>query len=82
MDDRYVLIAFEKDPGDALVGEWPMEGISLAELQEMFGLPMDEPLYDSYPVRLGDVPRIQETVSHQIDLEARDYFVEARAGRS
>jgi hypothetical protein len=81
VDDRYVLIAFEKDPGDALVGEWPLEGISLAELQEVFGLPVDEPLYDSYPVRAGDVPRLQETVSHQIDLEARDYFVEARAGR-
>lgn len=81
MDDRYVLIAFEKDPGEALIGEWPLDGISLAELQQMFGLPVDEPLYDSYPVRAVDVPRLQETLSHEIDLEAFDYFVEARGGR-
>jgi hypothetical protein len=79
VDDRYVLIAFERDPGDALVGEWPLEGIDLTELREMFELPADEPLYDSYPVRAVDVPRLQETVSHKIDLDAFEYFVEARA---
>jgi hypothetical protein len=74
-----VLRAFERDPGEALIGTWPLKGIKLVELQELFKLPPDDPMYACYPVETRHVPRLQAAVSHKIDLEAFDYFVEADA---
>ena len=42
------LVAYEKDPGDTLVGEWPLRDISLAELQALFSRPPEDPMYYCY----------------------------------
>jgi hypothetical protein len=43
-----VLSAYERDPGDAFVGEWPLEGIELADLQALFGVPADDPMSSAF----------------------------------
>jgi len=73
-----VLEWYEKDPGDALVGEEPLRGIGLAELQALFSPSDDDPaMYDVYEVEPAEVERLQQAVEHRIDLDAHDYFVAA-----
>jgi hypothetical protein len=76
-----VLEWYEKDPGDALVGEETLRGIGLAELRELFGIGPDDPddpdMYSTYEVEPGDVAVLQRAVEHRIDLDAYDYFVAA-----
>ncbi|MDX1420426.1 MAG: hypothetical protein R3181_10710 [Rubricoccaceae bacterium] len=73
-----VLEWYEKDPGDALVGEEPLRGIDLAELRALFNPHDDDPeMVDVYEVEPGEVARLQEAVAHRIDLDAYDYFVAA-----
>lgn len=64
---------------DTLVGELPLEGLSLAALQALFSVPAHDPMYDSFPVRAEHLPILQSKVAHPIDLEGHDYFVEADA---
>ena len=73
---RY-LVAYERDPGEELVGEWPLKAISLEELRELFAIAATDPMYDVYAVTEDHVNRLQRCVDHRIDLRARDYFVEA-----
>jgi hypothetical protein len=73
------LVGYERDPVDALVGEWGLRGISLAELQALFGAAADDPMYGSWPVRPEHVERLARAVDHEIDLTTFDYFVEATA---
>lgn len=74
-----VLEWYEKDPGDALVGEEPLKGIELVELKALFSPDEDEDpdMYLSYEVEAADVARLQQAVEHRIDLDAYDYFVAA-----
>ena len=74
-----VLEWYEKDPGDALVGDEPLAGIGLDELIELFGPdPDDDPLMHLvYEVEPREVERLQRAVQHRIDLDAHDYFVAA-----
>lgn len=76
-----VLEWYEKDPGDALVGEEVLRGVGLAELRALFGVPADDAedpdLLLPYEVEPSDVPTLQRAVSHRIDLDAYDYFVAA-----
>jgi hypothetical protein len=76
-----VLEWYEKDPGDALVGEEVLKGLGLAALRALFGISPDDPddpeLYLKYEVEPDDVPTLQQAVSHPIDLAAYDYFVAA-----
>ena len=81
-----VLEWYEKDPGDALVGEEPLRGVGLLELRALFGITPDDPddpdLHLPYEVDPADVPVLQQAVEHRIDLDAYDYFVAAyRKGR-
>jgi hypothetical protein len=74
-----ILEWYEKDPGDALVGEETLKGIGLAELRALFGVdPADDPeMVLPYEVEPQDVPTLQRAVGHRIDLDAYDYFVAA-----
>ena len=74
-----VLEWYEKDPGDALVGDEPLSGITLEELKAIFSPDEDEDpdLFLHYEVEAADVARLQQAVDHQIDLGAYDYFVAA-----
>jgi hypothetical protein len=74
-----VLEWYEKDPGDALVGDEPLADIGLDELIELFQPdPDDDPLMHLvYEVEPHEVERLQRAVQHRIDLGAYDYFVAA-----
>ena len=73
-----VLEWYEKDPGEALVGDEPLSGIALAELRELFSAADDDPaMYDVYEVEIAEVERLQRAVEHRIDLGTYDYFVAA-----
>lgn len=72
------LRAYEKE-GDNLVGEHRLEGISIIELQSMFGEPSDSPMYECYPVTTNQLERLQNVIKAPLDLQAYDYFVECDA---
>lgn len=74
-----VLEWYEKDPGDALVGEEPLKGIDLTELRALFSPDEDDDpdMFLTYEVESGDVARLQQAVEHRIDLGTYDYFVAA-----
>lgn len=73
-----VLEWYEKDPGEALVGEEVLTSIGLDELRRLFTPEDDDPMMHlTYEVTASDVARLQEAVAHRIDLEAYDYFVAA-----
>lgn len=73
-----VLEWYEKDPGEALVGDEVLQGITVAELHALLRASDDDPdLHDVYEVEPGEVARLQQAVQHRIDLGAYDYFVAA-----
>ena len=73
-----VLEWYEKDPGEALVGDEPLRGLALPELRKLFSPSDDDPaMYDVYEVEPREVERLQQAVEHRIDLDAYDYFVAA-----
>ena len=75
---RRVVCWFEKDPGDALVGEADLLNITLSMLQTLFGVPAENPMYDCWPVRSEHLEGLTPHVSVEIDLDRYDYFVDAR----
>lgn len=74
-----MLRAFERDPRDDLVGEWGIAGVSLADLQELFGVAADNPMYDSFAVSEAQREPLQRAIGIKIDLHRYDYFVDADA---
>ena len=73
-----VLEWYEKDPGEALVGDEPLAEMALADLVALFQPDADDPeMHLVYEVELREVERLQQAVRHSIDLAAHDYFVAA-----
>ncbi|HEX9953545.1 MAG TPA: hypothetical protein VGB53_17405 [Rubricoccaceae bacterium] len=73
-----VLEWYEKDPGEALVGDEPLDGMVLADLVALFQPDADDPeMHLVYEVEPREVERLQQAVKHRIDLDAHDYFVAA-----
>ena len=75
MSKKYILARFEKDPGDAHIGDVDLN-ISEEELQKLFGL--DEPIIACYDVEPQHLHLLQTKTTHRIDLDQYDYFVEAK----
>ena len=61
------------------VGYENMENIDLPELQKLFSVPPDNPMYDCWEVKEKHLETLQKHVKHIIDLSKYDYFVEASA---
>ena len=74
-----VLEWYEKDPGDALVGEETLTRLTLDDLRDLFQPDLDDDpdLLLVYEVEPDEVARLQRAVDHPIDLDAYDYFVAA-----
>jgi hypothetical protein len=64
---------------DHLVGEAEIRGITLEELQAMFSIGADSPMYDCFRVEAPQLHRLERAVNVKIDLEQFEYFVEADA---
>ena len=72
-----VLRAFDRK-GDALVGEWPIEGLALPDLQRLFG--QTDEMLDSYPVKPEHVAALEKATGQSLDLGRCDYFLDADSG--
>ncbi|CAN5499187.1 hypothetical protein BH23BAC4_BH23BAC4_07300 [soil metagenome] len=73
-----VLEWYEKDPGEALVGDEPIRDLGIDELKELFNPDEDDPdMLLTYEVEPTDVSALQQAVDHEIDLAKYDYFVAA-----
>ena len=77
---RRMLRWFEKSTGDSLAGEAELCDVTLPDLQDIFGVPQGDPMYDCWPVRAEHLPALSPYVPVPIDLTKFDYFVEADAG--
>jgi hypothetical protein len=76
---RRILRAFHRDPRDDLAGQWQIDGLSLADLQELFGVASDDLMYGSFPVTEAQVEPLRKATGIPIDLLQYDYFVDADA---
>ncbi len=68
---------YEKPPGDKLVGEAELVGITLAELQELFGANASDSMCDCWPVGKDHAGGLAPFLSVPIKLNDYEYFVEA-----
>src|SRR2546423_465294 len=66
--------AFKRETQDDLVGEWPIEGLSLADIRELFAVSGDDHMYDSFPVTEKQVEPLRKATGVAIDLQRYDYF--------
>ena len=73
-----VLEWYEKEPGEALVGEERLEGIGLDDLRALFRPDDDPEMFLPYEVETAEeAAALQPAVRHRIDLGAYAYFVAA-----
>ncbi len=73
------LVWYKKAPSDTLIGEENLRGITIAELNVLFGSPNDDPaLFNPQPLSAEQKSEIQNAVEHRIEPNRFDYFVEAR----
>jgi hypothetical protein len=71
-----VLRCFEKE-GDDLVGEIVINNISLENLQKLFGIDPENPMYDCYAVEsLEQIDYLQNLLNFELDTKSYDYFIE------
>lgn len=73
---RRILRWYEKN-WDTSIGDEDLNAISLNELQNLFDVPSDNPMYDCWEVKEEHSEILQKYVHHLIDLNEFDYFVEA-----
>ena len=69
---------YEKD-GNALIGETPLKGCSLTELQKILNEPTDSPMFFSYQLTDEQVGYFQSKLKQAFDLSAYEYFLECDA---
>jgi len=65
--------------GEQLVGEKQLEDITLEELQSLFSVNAENPMYDCWRVEVAHVPRLETAINDRIDLDRFECFVEADA---
>lgn len=74
-----VLRWFEKK-GKNLVGEKILDDAKLEQLQKLFGIPPENPMYDCYPVESSEqIEYIQKLLNFKLDTQSYEYFVECDA---
>jgi hypothetical protein len=61
---------------DTWLGKTPL-AVPLAELQQLFGIGPDDPMYDMHPVRPEHVATLEQWTGQRICLDSYDYFVTA-----
>jgi len=80
MDPRVTrTLAYYSRQDERLVGELPLAGLGLADLQRLFHQPLDDPMYDVYPVGGEQAPTLENALGRRLDLDRYDYFVECHA---
>lgn len=62
---------------DELEGECVLDGVVLARLQELWGMPSDNPMIDAFEVTPDHVDYLKQFADVNFDFEQFDYFVTA-----
>ncbi len=71
-----IVIWFEEG-SETLVCSTPLTEATLSDLQQLFGLESDNPMYDSYPVQtLEQIRFIESRLEYQLNLYLYEYFIE------
>jgi len=66
--------------GDAVAVEYPLpKGWDVRALQQLFGLPPDDLLVDSFPIGAREAAALSVGVDGTIDVNVYDFFLEAEA---
>lgn len=74
----YVLEVFDK-VDETLSSSHLIHGLSLADLQRMFGIDESNPMFDCYPVAEAQKAALESAAGVRIDLDRFDYFVTAES---
>lgn len=69
-------LSFFSKLDEGLVGEYPLDGVSLDALRSLFGVDAGDPMYEIYPVGPAQMGRLRAMINQPIDLSKYDYFVE------
>ena len=69
------VICFDKQT-EELVQELPLRGITLRQLQELFNVSSDDPLYDGFRIEPWHAEQLQAFLSEKLDLEHHDCFLD------
>ena len=64
---------------DEWVGEVRLRGVKLPQLQKLFAVPSDNPMYDCFKLEKKHATLVQKWSGVPIDLKRYDYFVECSA---
>lgn len=75
---RYLRL-YEKDPGDDLVGEVELPDIDLREMQMIYGVDQNNPMFDCWRVEKHHNEFLEKYINIRVDFERYDYFIEADA---
>ena len=69
------LRGYEKD-GDKLIVEIELPPLEISYLQDLFGIPDDNPMFDAYDVYEKQKLELEKHITEKIDLNKYDYFLE------
>ena len=71
-----VLRWFDKK-GSNLVGEKVLDNVKLEQLQELFGISSENPMYDCYRVETSEqIGFLEQFLNTEIEPQSYEYFVE------
>jgi hypothetical protein len=75
-----LITCFEKE-GDDLVYEiaLPQEKLHLSELQKLYGIASENPMYDCYPINSNNSYFFIEMINQKFDFEKYDYYLQSYA---
>ncbi|MCB1590981.1 MAG: hypothetical protein KDI90_00880 [Alphaproteobacteria bacterium] len=78
--ERYIAVFNRDGFGDEfLVQELPLPDIPLLELQKLFSIAGDNPMYDCYPITIANVSFFKKWVDQEFNFERYEYFLECSA---
>lgn len=75
---RWVLSAFDRRT-DAQVRRIELPEVDVPAARLAFGLPADDPMYDSYLVTSAQVPFLRRYTQEPLDLDEHDWFLDGYA---
>ena len=75
---KRVVRAYEKE-GEHLISEFSLEGISLSELQDLFGESKQNLMVDNYLISSTQASYFQKRLNTAFNFDTFDYFLECDA---
>jgi len=73
-----LVSCFDKQT-ETLAKELSLRGITLGQLQEIFRVPPEDPMYDSFRIEPQHAEQLQSYLLEKLDLERYDCFVDCEA---